>query len=74
MPVTKDKSFWERFGSALSIKGKSSDRIRCYWHGRDICKTKANEALAEDWKYVGLAIGGILKRYHEEEDESIRRR
>jgi hypothetical protein len=72
MPAQKEKTFWEGFGSALTLRPDAHKRLKIYFHGQELSKVKPEESLAQDWKHVGSAIGVILQNY-EEEDESRRR-
>lgn len=73
MPAQKEKTFWEGFGSALTLRPDTHKRLEIYFRGRRLTKLKTEDCLASDWARVGAAIGVILKKY-EEEDEPVRQR
>jgi hypothetical protein len=73
MPAQKEKTFWEGFGSAMTLCPHTKNRLRVYFRGHELLKCKSEDSLASDWKLVGASLGVILKKY-EEEDESIRQR
>jgi len=73
MPVQKEKTFWEGFGSAMNLCPHNKNRLKVYFRGHELSKAKPEDCLAGDWKLVGASLGVILRKY-KEEDESIRRR